>query len=64
MARWRSRRRWPGFTRTLRVLAFPSLGAHRIAGMKQKALYETGFVDVPAGQSLPAEMVIDREPGD
>jgi hypothetical protein len=49
-----------GYYKDIRVMAFPSVGEHRIKGMKQKALYETGFVDVPAGQSLPAEMVIDR----
>ena len=49
-----------GFYKDIRVVAFPSVGAHRINGMRQKALYETGFVDVPAGQSLPAEMVIDQ----
>jgi hypothetical protein len=49
-----------GFYQDITVLAFPTTGAHRIAGMRQKALFETGFVDVPAGQTLPAEMVIDR----
>jgi hypothetical protein len=49
-----------GFYQDIIVLAFPTTGAHRIAGMRQKALFETGFVDVPAGQSLPAEMLIDR----
>jgi hypothetical protein len=49
-----------GFYQDITVLAFPRVGAHRIAGMRQKALFETGFVDVPAGQDLPAEMVIDR----
>jgi hypothetical protein len=49
-----------GFYKDITVLAFPAVGAHRIAGMRQKALFETGFVDVPGGQSLPAEMLIDR----
>ena len=49
-----------GFYKDITVLAFPAPGAHRIAGIRQKALFETGFVDVPAGQSLPAEMLIDR----
>ncbi|MGO8931521.1 MAG: glycosyl hydrolase [Limisphaerales bacterium] len=49
-----------GFYKDITVLAFPTTGAHRIAGIRQKALFETGFVDVPAGQSLPAEMLIDR----
>jgi hypothetical protein len=49
-----------GFYKDIRAVAFPSVGTHRISGMKQKALFETGFVDVPAGQSLPTEMVIDR----
>src|ERR1035441_7283941 len=47
-----------GFYQDITVLAFPTVGAHRIAGIRQKALFETGFVDVPAGQNLPAEMVI------
>ena len=49
-----------GFYQDITVLAFPTTGAHRIAGIRQKALYETAGVDVPAAQSLPAEMVIDR----
>jgi hypothetical protein len=49
-----------GFYQDITVLAFPTPGGHRIAGIRQKALFETGFVDVPAGQSLPAEMLIDR----
>ncbi len=49
-----------GFYQDITVLAFPAVGAHRIAGMRQKALFETGFVNVPAGESLPAEMLIDR----
>jgi hypothetical protein len=49
-----------GFYKDITVLAFPAVGAYRIAGIRQKALFETGFVDVPAGQSLPAEMLIDR----
>ena len=49
-----------GFYRDITVRAFPATGAHRIAGIRQKALFETGFVNVPAGESLPAEMVIDR----
>ena len=49
-----------GFYKDITVLAFPTTGAHRIAGIRQKALFETGFVDVPAGQSLPAEMLITR----
>jgi hypothetical protein len=48
------------FYRDITVLAFPKVGAHRIAGIRQKALFETGFVDLPADQSLPPEMVIDR----
>src|ERR1017187_5621666 len=42
-----------GFYKDITVLAFPATGAHRIAGIRQKALFETGFVEVPAGQSLP-----------
>ena len=49
-----------GFYKDITVLAFPSTGAHRIEGMKQKALFENGFVNVPAGESLPAEMLISR----
>jgi hypothetical protein len=49
-----------GFYKDITVLAFPTPGAHRIAGIRQKALFETGPVDVPAGQSLPAGMWIDR----
>src|ERR1035437_688422 len=49
-----------GFYQDITVLAFPTPGAHRIAGIRQKALFETGFVDMPASQGLPAEMLIDR----
>jgi hypothetical protein len=49
-----------GFYQDITVLAFPTTGAHRIAGIRQKALYETAGVDVPAAQTLPAEMVIER----
>ena len=49
-----------GFYKNITVLAFPSPGTNRIAGIRQKALFETGFVDMPAGQTLPAEMLIDR----
>src|ERR1022692_2736943 len=46
-----------GFYQDITVLAFPTPGAHRIAGIRQKALFETGFVDVPSGQALPAEKI-------
>src|ERR1017187_6576687 len=49
-----------GFYKDITVLAFPTTGTNRIAGIRQKALFETGFVDMPAGQTLPAEMLIDR----
>jgi hypothetical protein len=49
-----------GFYKDISVQAFPAPGAHRIAGIRQKALFETGYVGDPAGENLPAEMVIDR----
>ena len=49
-----------GFYKDITVLAFPTPGAHRIASIRQKALFEIGLVEVPAGQSLPAGMVIER----
>ena len=49
-----------GFYKDISVQAFPAPGAHRIAGIRQKALFETGYVGEPAAESLPAEMVIDR----
>ena len=49
-----------GFYKDIRVMAFPTTGAYRIAGIRQRALFETGLVDVPAGQSLPARMLIER----
>jgi hypothetical protein len=49
-----------GFYRGIVVQAFPAIGTNRIAGMRQKALFETGFVDMPSGQALPAGMMVDR----
>jgi hypothetical protein len=49
-----------GFYRDITVLAFPTCGAYRIEGIRQKAMFEVGGVGESAPKTLPAEMVIDR----
>ena len=48
-----------GFYRDIAVLAFPTPGAFRIAGIQGKALFERQGVPPAADTKLPAEMVID-----
>jgi hypothetical protein len=49
-----------GFYRDITVLAFPTCGAYRIEGIRQKAMFEVGGVGVNPGKALPAEMVTER----
>jgi hypothetical protein len=49
-----------GFYHDIAVLAFPSPGKYRIAGINVKAAYDVGAVGAPARAELPAADVIDR----
>ena len=49
-----------GFYRDVAVVAFPTPGSYRIPAIRAKAMYETGYAGGIPRQTLPPEMVIDR----
>jgi len=49
-----------GFYRDIAVVAFPTPGSYRIPAIRAKAMYETGYAGGIPRETVPAEMVIDR----